>query len=128
MSSAPVELLVPMGPAYCLAVAADRCNIELYYAVAMSNHVHTGGRDTDGKYPEFLQVFHSLLARCMNALWGRRENFWSVEETSKVELGDARSVLDSNVYAVTNPVKAHLVDAARNWPGFWSNCGPTAAR
>lgn len=102
---------------YCLAVAAQRCGIELLFTVAMSNHHHTGIRDPEGRYPEFLEYFHKLFAKCQNALRGRFENFWSSEQTSVVRLVDAADVLDKLVYAVTNPVKEQLVERAAQWPG-----------
>ena len=48
----------------------------------MSNHHHTGIEDPEGNYPEFLEHFHKLFAKCQNALRGRWENFWSSEQTS----------------------------------------------
>jgi hypothetical protein len=46
----------------------------------------------------------------MNSLRGRWENFWSSEQTSVVRL--------EMVYALTNPAKDDLVDAAEDWPGI----------
>jgi putative transposase len=105
---------------YCLAVAAQRCGIELLFTVAMSNHHHTGIFDPDGRYPEFLEYFHKLFAKCQNALRGRWENFWSSEQTSIVRLVSASDVLDKLVYTVTNPVKDHLVSRSGDWPGATS--------
>lgn len=102
---------------YCLAVAAARSGVELLFTVAMSNHHHTGIRDPQGRYPEFLEYFHKLFAKCQNALRGRWENFWSSEQTSMVRLTDPEDALDKLVYAVTNPVKDHLVERASEWPG-----------
>lgn len=105
---------------YCLAVAAERFGIELLFTIAMSNHHHTGIFDRDGRYPEFLEYFHKLFAKCQNALRGRWENFWSSEQTSMVRLATKEDVLEKLVYAVTNPVKEHLVERAFEWPGVSS--------
>jgi hypothetical protein len=102
---------------YCLAVAALRTGVRVLFAAAQSNHHHTGIFDPLGKYPDFIEHFHKLLAKCMNALRGRWENFWSSEQTSVVRLVDAGDVLDKMVYALTNPVKDNLVAKVADWPG-----------
>lgn len=114
---------------YCLAVAAEKCGIELLFTVAMSNHHHTGIFDPAGRYPEFLEYFHKLFAKCQNALRGRWENFWSSEQTSVVRLESDDDVVDKLAYAATNPVKDHLVERAVDWPGvssFRANCSDEA--
>jgi putative transposase len=102
---------------YCLAVAALRTGVRVLFTAAQSNHHHTGIFDPLGTYPDFIEHFHKLLAKCMNALRGRWENFWSSEQTSVVRLVDAPDVLDKMVYALTNPVKDHLVAKVADWPG-----------
>jgi len=49
---------------YCLAVAAERYEIDVLFTVAMSNHHHTGIYDKHGNYPAFLECFHKLFAKC----------------------------------------------------------------
>jgi hypothetical protein len=105
---------------YCLAYAAERHGIEVLFTVAMSNHHHTGIYDRDGTYPEFLECFHKLFAKCQNALRGRWENFWSSEQTSVVRLLSAEDVLSKLVYTVCNPVQSALVEHALQWPGVSS--------
>ncbi len=102
---------------YCLAVAAQRTGIVVLFTAAQSNHHHTGIYDPLGTYPDFIEHFHKLLAKCMNALRGRWENFWSSEQTSVVRLVDGGDVLDKMVYALTNPVKDNLVEKVTAWPG-----------
>lgn len=102
---------------YCLAIAAQRFGIRVLFTVAMSNHHHTGIRDPLGNYPAFLEHFHKLFAKCQNSLRGRWENFWAAEHTSMVRLVSPEDALDKLVYALTNPVKDHLVEHARQWPG-----------
>jgi len=105
---------------YCLAVAAQKCRIQVLFTVAMSNHHHTGIYDAEGNYPAFLEHFHKLFAKCQNAYHGRWENFWSSEQTSVVRLVDANDVIDKMTYALTNPVKDGLVEYAHHWPGVSS--------
>src|SRR4029079_3449373 len=105
---------------YCLAVAALRCRVRVLFTVAMSNHHHTGIEDPDGNYPEFLEHFHKLFAKCQNALHGHWENFWSSEQASVVRLVESDDVIDKMVYALSNPVKDGLVEKAHHWPGVTS--------
>jgi putative transposase len=102
---------------YCLIVATLRYGIDVLLPCAMSNHHHTVIYDRDGRYPEFVEHFHKLLARSQNALRGRWENFWSSEQVCVVRLIDRAAVMDKLVYTATNPVQDHLVDRVRHWPG-----------
>jgi hypothetical protein len=102
---------------YCLAVAANRFGIEVHYTMPVSNHHHTGAHDPKGNYPEFLELFHKLFAKCQNTLRGRWENFWATEQASALRLSGPADVLDKMVYALSNPVKDHLVEKATDWPG-----------
>ena len=49
----------------------------------MSNDYHVVIYDRLGRYPEFIEYFHRLLARSQNALRGRWENFWACEQACK---------------------------------------------
>src|SRR6185436_6585429 len=90
---------------YCLIAAASRCEIDVLLPCAMSNHYHVVIYDRAGRYPEFIEHFHKLLARSQNALRGRWENFWSSEQTCVVKLVGREAVLDKLVYAAVNPVQ-----------------------
>ncbi len=102
---------------YCLAEAAARHRVQVLFTVAMSNHHHTGIHDPEGNYPAFIEHFHKLFAKCMNAWRGRWENFWSSEQTSVVRLVDPEDVFAKMVYALANPVADHLVETTSHWPG-----------
>ena len=104
--------------AYCLAEAVARFDLDLLLSMAESNHHHTIVFDRHGKLPAFMEHFHKMLARCLNARWGRWENFWAAEEVCATHLLDRAAVIDKLVYAATNPVKDHLVDRVQQWPGF----------
>ncbi|HEU4727559.1 MAG TPA: hypothetical protein VFT22_06715 [Kofleriaceae bacterium] len=102
---------------YCLVEAALRCQIEVILPCAMSNHHHTVVFDRFGRYPEFAEHFHKMLARCLNALRGRWENLWSSEQVCVVRLVGRDDVIDKLAYTATNPVKDHLVERVYHWPG-----------
>jgi len=103
--------------AYCLAEAAQRFEIDILLPTAMSNHHHTVLFDRYGRVPEFAEHFHKMVARCMNARWGRWENLWAAVEVCITRLLDREAVIDKLVYAATNPVKDLLVERACQWPG-----------
>jgi hypothetical protein len=104
--------------AYCLFEAALRFGILVILPLAMSNHHHTVVFDPHGRICEFVEHFHKMLARVMNRMRDHRENFWSSDALSLVELVDNGAVIDKLIYTATNPVKADLVERAAEWPGF----------
>lgn len=103
--------------AYCIAVAAVRNNITLFGWTAMSNHMHLLVRDNEAKLPEFLAYMNRLIARGINALRKRRENMWASEQANAVFCIDSSDQFDKLVYLLANPVAAHLVERASEWPG-----------
>jgi len=102
---------------YCLAEAAVRFEIQVLASSVQSNHHHTDIYDRHGSIVEFMEHLHKMLAKCMNALRGRKENFWSTDDVSLVHLVDPIDVLEAVVYTLSNPVKDGLVDTVAHWPG-----------
>lgn len=102
---------------YCLAVAAQRYEIDVIDFTQMSNHLHDAIYDRHGNAPAFYEHFHKLLAKCMNALRGRWENFFSSEQVCVVRLETREDLIDKLVYIATNPVKDGLVARVDDWPG-----------
>jgi len=102
---------------YCLAEAAARFKIDILLTMAESNHHHTICFDRRGNFPQFVEHFHKMVARCLNERWGRSENLWSSEEPCITRLLDHRAVLAKLAYAAANPVKDFLVERAVQWPG-----------
>jgi putative transposase len=102
---------------YCLAVAAQRHDIDILVFTAMSNHLHEDTFDRHGNGPAFYEHFHKLLAKCMNAMRGRWENFFSSEQVNVVRLEDREKLIEKIVYVVTNPVLDGLVARVDDWPG-----------
>jgi putative transposase len=89
---------------YCLAEAAHRFGIGLLAWKAMSNHYHAVVHDPKGRLPAFLEQFHKMLAKALNARWGRWENLWSTEETCVTRLVMAQDVFDKVLYVLCNPI------------------------
>ena len=56
---------------YCLAEAAARFEIEIIASSAQSNHHHCDVFDRHGRVVEFMEHFHKMMAKCMNAFRGR---------------------------------------------------------
>jgi len=109
---------------YCLALAAQRTEMRVLAFLAHSNHHHTIVVDTRGRMPEFLEIFHKLVAKHQYALRCRWENFWASEATSIVELPSPEDILTKMTYALTNPAKDGLIERADQWPGatsVWAN-------
>ena len=102
---------------YCLIEAAQRFQIEVLIMCMMSNHHHLVIRDRCGRYPEFIEHLHRMIARSQNALRGRWEHFWASGQTSVVRLVDRDDVLRKVAYVAANPVQDQLVDRVDHWPG-----------
>jgi len=105
---------------YCLAEAIQRFKLALHGYVAMSNHEHLVVRDNAGNYPAFLAHFHKMVAKALNAAWGRWENFWAAEQPNVVYLVEASDRFDKLIYVLSNPVNADLVEHVADWPGACS--------
>lgn len=104
--------------AYCLADAAKRFAIDVLTTTVESNHHHTVIFDRHGRFPQFIEHFHKMVAKCINALRGRQENLWSAQETCVTRLLDYETILAKLAYAAANPVKDLLVERATQWPGL----------
>lgn len=107
---------------YVLALAARRHRIRIHAFCVMSNHYHLVLTDPDARLPAFEELLDALVARALNALYGRRRAaFWDPDPYTAVELVAPRDVVDKAAYALANPVAAGLVRSARKWPGLWSS-------
>lgn len=104
--------------AYCLAVAAERCNVTVLITTVESNHHHTVIFDREGTCPQFIEHFHKLVARCINSRYGRCENVWASVEPCVTLLLDHEAIMSELAYAAANPVKDRLVERAVQWPGL----------
>jgi len=102
---------------YCLAEAVTRFGITLNAWDVMGNHLHLLLRDERGNYPDFLAHLFKMIAKVLNAHWGRRENFWSSEQANVVWVVTPQDAFDKLIYLLVNPVAADLVERAEEWPG-----------
>jgi REP element-mobilizing transposase RayT len=104
---------------YCLARAIRRSGVIVHLVVVLSNHYHIIVSDPHGTLPVFTEELNKLIARCLNHLHGRFENFWAGgAQTSYVHLAQREDVLAKSCYAMLNPVVAGLVKSWRDWPGL----------
>ena len=106
---------------YALAVAAQRYCVEVHAFNVLSNHYHLTLTDTRGLLPRFTHWFHSIVARFLNAHYGRFECFWAPGSYSAVELVGPEDVLDKTAYLLANGVAAGLVERGTAWPGLVSH-------
>jgi len=112
----PARLINFIG--YCLAHAANKYGIEVHACVMMSNHYHADVTDPHARLPAFKQLFHSTIARGLNALRNRDDSFWSDGQSCDTTRPTDDQTLQDMVYTITNPVKDGLVKWSRLWPGF----------
>lgn len=105
---------------YVLAVAARRFGVSVHAFCVLSNHFHLVVTDASARLPAFEQYLDSLVARALNASFGRWESFWAPSSYSAVALLSPDDILDKTAYVLANPVAAGLVARAREWPGLWS--------
>src|SRR6188768_470727 len=106
--------------AYCLGEASKRYGIGLIAWCLMSNHYHAVVHDPKGQLPAFLEHFHKMVAKVMNARWERSEHFWSSDETCVTRLVTNHDIFEKVIYVLCNPVAADLVDRLEDWPGLSS--------
>jgi len=102
---------------YCLAYAANRYAMQVHAWCVMSNHYHMVVTDLQGNVPAFMSWFNEFLAKSLNALHGRGENFFGPGSYNMVLLKDPEDILDKMVYTLVNPVRAGLVARSQHWPG-----------
>jgi REP element-mobilizing transposase RayT len=105
---------------YVLALAAERYAIRIHAYCVLSNHSHLVLSDPHARLPAFLQFLDGIVAKALNALHGRWENFWAPDTYSAVKLATTSDILDKLTYVLANPVAAGLVPHGRQWPGLWS--------
>ena len=102
---------------FCVAEAVERFDITLHGYLAMSNHSHLIVRDNQGNLPRFMGHLHKMIAKAVNAYWGRWENFWASGMASAVHLVGAHDRFTKLVYLLANPVASQLVERVADWPG-----------
>jgi putative transposase len=106
---------------YCVALAAQRHNVEVHGLCVMSNHYHLIITDTEGVLPSFMAWLNRHLAMCVKRIRQWDEVVWEPNVAySAVELTGPSEVLDKMAYVILNPVSASLVRSPEQWPGALS--------
>jgi len=103
---------------YALIVAAERTKIMIHAFCAMSTHLHYVVTDLEGNLPQFLAIFHRLVASGVQSIRKWDGAVWNRSQTSLVELCTREAIVEKIAYTLSNPVLAGLVRSARDWPGF----------
>lgn len=106
---------------FVLAVAAERYGVLLHAICVMSNHWHMVLTDPRANLPEFSRVLDGIVAKALNALYGRWENFWAPSSYSAVSLVSPEDIVEKVAYTLANPAASDLVAHGRKWPGVWSD-------
>lgn len=105
---------------YSLAYTANKYGIDLHEFVVMFNHDHLEQTDPLGKRPRFLQDFHSLVGRAVNAYFGDKEALYSSRRYSAQILPAPKDRMRKLVYILANPVEAGIVRDPREYGGVSS--------
>ena len=104
---------------YALALAQRETGVQVHVVVVLSNHYHLMLSLFNCLLPDFAYVLDKYIAKCMNAYYGRWENFFAAGvQPSYVRCEDEESMLKQAVYSITNPVKDGLVKRSADWPGL----------
>ncbi len=106
---------------YLLARGAERFSVDVHAYCALSNHYHLVVTDRLGNLPAFMQYMNCLIARALNAYYGRWENVWAPGSYNALTLVGEDDVIDKIVYVLANPVAAGLVSRGDEWPGLRSS-------
>ncbi len=114
---------------YALATVASRYRVRVCAVAVLSNHMHALLEDPLGELPDFMHDLDQLIARALNAHYGRGENFWSQPDSyNALDLLTPEEVLEKLVYLYVNATKDGLVDHPDRWPGFLTRPEDMGAR
>lgn len=104
---------------YCLAYASKLFGVEVHAYIVMSNHYHLLITETDNevRLPQFMHWLNLHIAKAMNQVLNREENFWSSRPYSAVLLAGKDAVFDKFLYVTLNAVKENLASQPNQWPG-----------
>lgn len=113
--------------ASALAKTLEKYDIGLYAAVVMANHFHLVVRAEDKVLSAAMQFFKSRVARALNPLLDR-QGAMSKERFKDQSVLDDASLMQLVHYVHANPVRAHCVARAQDWPGLSSYAAVTEGR
>lgn len=89
---------------YTLAYCMQNRNLEVHAMLVEGNHMHRVDTDIDGERPDFIQHFHSLVARQLNRHYKEGDSFFSGKQTNIVDNAAEHDVLQRIAYTMGNPV------------------------
>ena len=115
------SLLANLVFKFVLAVAAARYGVLIHAVCVMSNHFHLVLTDPRAHLPDFSRLLDGVVAKALNALYGRWENFWAPFSYSAVALISPDDIVEKVAYTLANPATAGLVEHGGEWPGVWSD-------
>lgn len=107
--------------AYEFARSAERSDVEMYAGVVMSNHLHLVVHDRQAKRSDFMRDAMSGISSVRNKVLGssgQGDSLWNRRQYGDTVLLDRQALENHIVYVLLNPVRAGLVERARDWPGF----------
>ncbi len=108
---------------WCLALAAEKCNVDIHHAVRVGSHYHLTFTIREENLGRFLWWLNRSLSCALNALLEKhgieapRELFDS-RHTYVERLVDAESQLANIVYERLNPPAAGLAETCDDLPGM----------
>lgn len=105
---------------YCLAVAAQKYEVQLHGFMWMSNHYHLALTDSAGELPDFMRDLNSLISKALNSIRKVQGQNFERSGYNGVVVADAERLLRHCAYAEANPCRAGLVEFAHQWEGVTS--------
>ena len=102
-----------------LAATLEKYDIGLYAAVVMANHFHLIVRAESTELSAAMQFFKSQIALALNPIL-QRQGAMSKERFKHQPVLDDPSFMQLVHYVHANPVRAHCVERAQEWPGLSS--------
>lgn len=101
---------------YCLAFAAKAARLRIHAYCFFPTHYSLVVTDPDARLPEFTETFHSIVARCLNRHWKRREHFWAQGRPEHTLVPEREDVLDLCAAVLLEPVESRMVRSPHAWP------------
>jgi putative transposase len=102
---------------YALVVAASQYGILIHAFCGMSTHFHYVVTDPDAQLPQFMAMFHRMVAIDVQNIRDWEGAVWDRSQASMVELCTRQAIVEKIAYTLANPVEAGLVRHAQEWPG-----------
>ena len=106
--------------AYCLGYVQQKYSVQLHEFIFLSNHYHLVLTDPLGELPAFMRDLNSLIARSLNASYGRWESLWSSDPYCAPSLCEGEDTFAKCIYTLCNASDAGLVRYSKEYEGLSS--------